>query len=618
MRRLFLPVSRHLSRLVTGTALAVGVVGGLGTGVHAAGDNTLESSAPAAGEVVTVAPTQIQLKFTLPVGGAEAVAKMGLSLSCESKLTNLGPPQLAADGVTVSAALTQVPDNGNCVVSWSLPDGSTGSFSFTSQAQATTTVPATTIPGQTTTVPGKPTEVTATAAPRLGGPVGLARWLSFFFIAALFGAIIFVRAVWPEGVEYAVTDRYLRQVTILAFVSVYLLAVFMDARESGGSIASSFAPTSWGDLMSINEGRAVLVRLIVIGVLGFYARRMSFMYNPQNTVQVTVSLVILMASFGFDRALGRAVVLGISLNVVHMAFVCTWVGFIAIVWRIVLLGPGEVDLIQALRLWTRWSTPLAIGVIVTGSLNLMRLDNFSIINSGHGRVVLLKLLLTVLLLLVGGAVRQFIHRGLANAQSLNQRAVYRLKRPVGIELTVSMVILAASSWLMSMRPPYVLLPDKSPTVEYAVVVDMIGKDEFHVRLSLSPGNIGENRILVELFGPKRIQNFTVSLTPENTGFSGYTIYVPITRPGGALVGADAGMLLRAPGTWKVAVNGVTTVGELEQLTGSFVVADGVTVTTLPREGTSPTTTTTPTSGTPAPGATIPTDNPGSTTTAPAG
>jgi hypothetical protein len=79
----------------------------------AAGDNTLASSTPAAGEVIDLAPTQIQLKFTLPLGGADAVGKMGLSLSCESQLVNLGPPALSADGVTVSAALTQAPPNGN-------------------------------------------------------------------------------------------------------------------------------------------------------------------------------------------------------------------------------------------------------------------------------------------------------------------------------------------------------------------------------------------------------------------------------------------------------------------------------------------------------------------------
>ena len=133
---------------------AVSVIAFSAGAAQAAGENTIISSSPTAGEVVTLAPTQLQLKFTLPVGGAEAVAQMGLSLACESKLTNLGPPQLSTDGVTVSAALTQVPQNGSCVVNWSLPDGSVGSFNFTAQTQVTTTVPATVPGAPATTIPG--------------------------------------------------------------------------------------------------------------------------------------------------------------------------------------------------------------------------------------------------------------------------------------------------------------------------------------------------------------------------------------------------------------------------------------------------------------------------------
>ena len=89
----------------------------LGAGVaHAAGDNSIDSSTPGADETISLAPTQIQLRFTKEVGGAEAVAQMGLVLTCDSRIINLGPPQLAADGLTVSAALTQRMTNGNCTV----------------------------------------------------------------------------------------------------------------------------------------------------------------------------------------------------------------------------------------------------------------------------------------------------------------------------------------------------------------------------------------------------------------------------------------------------------------------------------------------------------------------
>ncbi len=587
---------------------------------HAAGDNTLASSSPTAGEVVTLAPTQLQLKFTLPVGGAEIATQMGLSLACESKLTNLGPPQLSADGVTISAALTQVPQNGSCVVNWSLPDGSVGSFNFTAQTQVTTTVPVTEPGAPATTVPvdGTTAEV---VSPRLGGPIGLMKLIVFFAVSALFGGLMFIKLVWPEGVEYPVTEKYFRQVSIIAGVAIFVLIILMTARQSGGGITSSISPTSWGPLFESNEGRAVFLRLIVVGILGFYAWITERVLEPTNVVPTTVLLALLMMSYGFDRATGRAVVLGIVVAILHMAFTAMWVGSVSIIWRVILHGPGKGDLVDALRGWARLVNPLTIGIVLTGFIQVWRIDGISLINSGHGRVVILKVLLVSAMLIVSAAIRQFILRGMERAKSLNEKVVYRLKRPVGIELSLSIVVLAASSWLMAMRPPYVLNRDTGPRVEYAIVQDMTAKDDFHVRLSITPGDVGANRILIELFGPSRIQNFKITLIPTNPNFSGYTINVPITRPGGALVAQDAGLLLRAPGEWTATVTGVTTIGDLTPMTTTFTIADGTTVTTEPKQGLKKSTTTiavatTTTSVAPVPATTTVAPATTTTTTAP--
>jgi len=575
---------------------------------HAAGDNTLASSSPAAGEVVTLAPTQLQLKFTLPVGGAEIAAQMGLSLACESKLTNLGPPQLSADGVTISAALTQVPQNGSCVVNWSLPDGSTGSFNFTAQTQVTTTTPVTVPGAPATTVPIDGTAVEV-APPRLGGPIGLMKLIVFFAVCALFGGLMFIKLVWPEGVEYGITEKYFRQVSIIAGVAIFVLIILMTARQSGGGIASSISPTSWGPLFETNEGRAVFIRLLVVGGLGYYAWITERVLEPTNLVPSTVLLGLMMVSYGFDRATGRAVVLGIAIAILHMAFIAMWVGSISIIWRVILHGPGDVDLVEALRGWSRLVTPMTLGIVITGVIQVWRIDGISLINSGHGRLVILKVLLVGAMLFVSAAVRQFILRGMERAKSLNEKIVYRLKRPVGIELSLSIVVLAASSWLMAMRPPYVLNRETGPRVEYAIVQDMTAKDDFHVRLSITPGDVGANRILIELFGPSRIQNFKITLVPTNPNFPGYTINVPITRPGAALLAEDAGLQLRAPGEWTATITGVTTIGDLPPMSTTFIIADGTTVTTQPKQGLKkPTTTiaaaTTTTSVAPAPATTV--------------
>jgi hypothetical protein len=186
-------------------------------------------------------------------------------------------------------------------------------------------------------------------------------------------------------------------------------------------------------------------------------------------------------------------------------------------------------------------------------------------------------------------------------------------------MSLSIVVLAASSWLMAMRPPYVLNPETGPRVEYAIVQDMTAKDDFHVRLSITPGDVGPNRILIELFGPSRIQNFKITLVPTNPNFPGYTINVPITRPGAALVDQDAGLQLRAPGEWTATVTGVTTIGDLPPMSTTFIIADGTTVTTQPKQGLQKSTTTiaaATTTSTLAPAAVVTTLAPATTVAAP--
>ncbi|MEY2966370.1 MAG: hypothetical protein RLY50_420, partial [Actinomycetota bacterium] len=139
---------------------------------------------------------------------------------------------------------------------------------------------------------------------------------------------------------------------------------------------------------------------------------------------------------------------------------------------------------------------------------------------------------------------------------------------------------------------YILPPDTGPRINYAIVNDMAGNDDFRVRLSVTPGNTGANQVLVELFGPARVQNFTIAFTPANPDFPGYTLFVPLTRPGAALVGPEAGLAFNAPGEWTARVTAVSTVGEMPELTSTFVIADGVTVTTVPKPGLDTTATTT--------------------------
>lgn len=612
-----------MRRLFTFLFALLGALVSLGAPASAEGQNSLESSNPAAGETITLAPTQIQLRFAQPVGGNDAVAQMGLVLTCESAITNLGPPQLAADGVTVSAALTQIPENGTCVVTWELPDGSSGTYSFVSATQPTTVAPepGDTVPGPT--IPGLPGAEADETPLRLGGPIGLMRWLVYIGVSMLFGGLMFIKFVWPEGVEYGITERWFRLVSIATAVAIVVQIALVAARDSDATIFTGLIPTEWGVLLDSNEGRALLVRLVVVIGLGYFSWITERVLEPTNLALSSVLIALSVMSYGFDRSSGRQLVLGIAMTMLHVAATSYWVGSTALVWRVVLFGPGERDLVEALRGWRRLTVPVTIIVVATGTALTWRLDGFSLVNSGHGRVVVFKVVLVVAMIWVSLAIRDWVNRSLARASVLNERAVARLKRPVGVELSIGVVVLAASSWLMAMRPPYILPPDTGPKIDYAIVNDMTGDDEFRVRMSITPGNAGVNQVLVELFGPSRVQNFTIAFTPRNPDFPGYTLFVPLTRPGAALVGPEAGLAFNAPGEWTAKVNAVSTIGDLPELTSTFVIADGVTVTTVPRPGVDSATTTTVASTTTAPPAvasttSVPPAAPASSTTAPAG
>jgi copper transport protein len=553
-----------------------------GGSLDAAGQNTVQSSKPAPGETVTIAPTQLQLVFASPVGGPEAVANMGLSLSCEGNLTGLGTPVVGDDGVTVSAPLTQIPANGTCTVSWELPDGSSGSFSFISTVNApTTTMPQT---DNTTepTIPGT-NEPTALSGPpeRLGGPIGLARLASFILMGALVGGLFFLQRRWPEGGEYAVTEKYFRIVGILAVVSMYVLVSLMAASEGEISAGSGFSPTNWSPLFDSAEGAALFARFALTLVVMWFAWVPIRVIDPNSEAIAYATLFATACTYGFDRTGGRYASLGVVLGIIHMALTLYWVGSIGVMWRIILRGPGDRDLLEALRGWSRHATWVGIGLVISGAVQAWRIDGWSYLNSGHGRVVLFKTLVVVVLLFLDAVIRQFIVHKLRRARMLNQRAVYRLQRPFAVSAGLSVFVLALSSWMMSMRPPNILPKDTGPTVQYAIVRDMSGADDFRVRVSIDPGNVGVNQVLIELFGPQRIQQFTIDFVPSNPAFSGYSLTIPITRPGGAYVAPEAGLTLRAPGEWTMTVRGTTTTGELEPLTSTFIIADGTTVTTLP-------------------------------------
>jgi copper transport protein len=578
--------------------------------VSAVGDNTLSSSNPAPSENVTVAPTQLQLVFTNPLANPNDVNQMGLSLVCDGNIVSLGAAQLGTDLKTVSAPLTQVPAAGACVVSWALPDGCSGAFSFTSSIAAPTTSTSlptgTTLPAPVTPGDGNPI---IDKSPRVGGPLGLFRLLAYIFSATLVGGVILVLFAWPEGVEYPVCRRFLRIVVVLNIAALVLVAIYTTAQFTGKGVTASISPNTWRELWDTLPGKALLIRVLV-SIFAVWA-----VWNPQHVLDpgtqlMSVGIIAALAiTYGFDRTGGRLPGLGYASGVLHMVAISAWFGGLVLLVRVVLIGPGDVDLVQAVRGFGRIATRAMPLAIVTGVVATYRFDGFSLFTSQHGRLVTLKILVVGFMAYATWVTRQFVLTRMRRVPALDERMAMHLRRAVGTEATAGVVVLALTSWMMATTPVHYYESPRDDGPRYAFSADL-ENDRFRVRFSVSPATTGQNQILIELFEPRRIQEFTVRMTPKAPGYDGYLITVPLTRRGAALLGDAGNFTLAAPGEWSVEISGTTTTGDLEPLASAFTLTDPASTTT---------TSSLPPGVTLAPGVTTPTTAPPiapATTTAP--
>lgn len=591
--------SRDHSR-VRSSAFAVVVIGVLfglwgallsaGT-AHAVGDNTLSSSNPAPSENVTVAPTQLQLVFTNPLANPNDVNQMGLSLVCDGNIVSLGAAQLGTDLKTVSAPLTQVPAAGACVISWALPDGSSGAFSFTSSISAPTTSTSlptgTTLPAPVTPGEGNPI---VDKSPRVGGPLGLFRLLAYIFSATLVGGVILILFAWPEGVEYAVCRRFLRFIVVLNIAALVLVAIYTTAQYTGKGVTASISPNTWRDLWDTWPGKALLFRVLISLFTIWAVWNPQHILDPGTQLMSVIIIAALAVTYGFDRTGGRLPPLGYASGVLHMLAVSAWFGGLVLLARVVLIGPGDIDLVQAVRGFGRIATRAMPLAIVTGVVATYRFDGFSLVTSQHGRLVTLKILVVGFMAYATWVTRQFVLTRMHRVRALDDRLAAHLRRAVGTEATAGVVVLALTSWMMATTPIHYYEAPRDDGPRYAFSEEL-ENDRFRVRFSVSPATTGQNQILIELFEPRRIQEFTVRMTPKAPGYDGYLINVPLTRRGAALLGDTGNFTLAAPGEWSVEISGTTTTGDLEPLSSAFTLSDPAATTTssLPPGITSPTT-----------------------------
>ena len=574
-------------RVIVGAALgAAGVAALLPSTAFA--ENSVVSSDPADGSTLATSPEAISITFSEPLGEVNTI-----TLTC-TDLYTVGPREVSDDRLTMTAEVIDPLPKGACVASYVVSDSEgspngQGNITFTIEndpVSAATTPTSEPAPGDSVPADAAPTATTATTTEVADlsdvesgqGPLWLGRLISVFGVAILLGSLVVIAAAWPEGVEYLVTIRFLRAVWIVAFLGSLLYVAAATAAVTGSGLGSGFNPTNWIDLFDAGiPGIAAVARLVLVVASAWVAFRPDRVIDPVTQMAALGIPGLAVATIGFSRTNMDLAAVAVPLAIVHALAMSVWLGGVVLLARVVLAGPGEEDLVHAVRGFGRLSN-VAIGVtIATGILQMILLDGGDLFGSSHGRVVLLKTVVVAVMIFVAVSARQFVNQRLARANEMTVPMADRLRRAFGFEAIAGVVVLAMSAWLLSLAPSNV---ETGPDIDYAIsMVVEAPEADLDVTVRITSDRVGLAGMAVEVDAPEEgLSGLEVVLTaPPNDTIGTITQPVPLTGAGVAVLPeGDQGLPLTVPGDWTMVVNAVTPTGVFTSSPQGFTIlqADG--------------------------------------------
>jgi copper transport protein len=269
------------------------------------------------------------------------------------------------------------------------------------------------------------------------------------------------------------------------------------------------------------------------------------------------------ATFGFSRSGGDLALVGYAVGVLHALAMAVWFGGVVLLTRVVLAGPGEDDLVHAVRGFSRLSTPALMITVVTGAIQTWRLDSGAWFDTSHGRVVVVKVLVVAAMIAVGLATRQFVSSRLRKADSMTAPMASRLRRATGMEAGGGVFVLLLTAWLLSFTPAG--LVDTGDGIDYAYDQGSFLFDQAGADLTvLLTGGVGANGVRVEVAEPATgLTAVQITFRPPDDTLAPtviLTLPAELTGTGAAVLPAAEGVPLLMAGIWTLEVSVTTATG----------------------------------------------------------
>jgi copper transport protein len=546
-------ITRRLARFLAVAALVGAIL--IATAAPAWAHASLVSSNPADGATVATSPPALTLTFS------EAVEIQLGSIqvsSCTGARVDVGPAHHTKSDSEIAATLPALTP-GQYLVSWRVISADShpvhGAYYFAVGA------------GGQANGGGCAAAPPSSHAPKIVGVLfGITRGALFAGLALLIGGMVFLMAI-ARGTSAARRCRTVVWVGWFLILGATVFGVMLQGPYAdAGPLSDAFKSDIVRDILKTRYGHVAELRLLFLALalpLIFWERRMSTRGRPNPVWVVLASIVglLLAATPGLagHAATGDWVVLGVPFDTIHVVAMSIWLGGLVALLVSAIGGGFSGGLRRAL---VRFSTIALVCVIVlfaTGLFASWRQVGFSIkgyFDTSFGNILLVKIGLVIVMVGLAAISRSIVQKRRSAPldapdsaiAAIDERTVGKLRRSVGGEVLIGVVVLAVTALLVQAQPARSALTPQRFVGE-ATTAD--GK--MKIDLTIDPARTGPNAIHIYTLNPDNTNVTIQKITADMTKPGQDTLSVPLTR-GGPNHFLNNGFPIPAEGKWKIAIH----------------------------------------------------------------
>ena len=412
----------------------------------------LVDTSPAAGEQLAASPTDVTLHFGEAVETALGAITLYDGQGHLVKTGTVAHPD--GDGSRLAASVPQLPQ-GAYVVAWRVLSSDShpvhGAFPFQVGTGSGSTDSA--LLNRILTGGGGDTTV--------GAFLAVARFLSFVALALVAGGVVFAMWIAPDDSTRRSTRRPLFVAAIVGGVASVAAVGLQGPYVTGQTIGAFTDGSNWRDVVGTRSGAAWAARaglfFLLVAVLPRWRVQRT---RPWPLVGVVVAGgLVLSAAYAGHGTLGRWPLTGTVATLVHLGAMAVWIGGLAMLLVVLWAGRREhrddgdtVGGAGPVALAARFSGVAfgaVLAVVASGLVSAWRqvgsIDGLT--STTYGRLLIAKTI-GVALVLAGAVASRRLVRHRVHGRSVSAL----LRRTVGAEVVMALVVLGLTSMLVASKP----------------------------------------------------------------------------------------------------------------------------------------------------------------------